>query len=327
MALVTPIGEILRVLEASQGYNVGAAELGVPVVISGDLICGDSESSQVMTPVKSPVMISGLQGRAFRHLADGLKNHGLFPIASGSAQSGVSQDEVSLEPGSALGVQLIRGDVSATVLGTVTYRKGDLVIAFGHDVLLQGDAGYIATGAEVHHVVSSILRPYKIGSPLDVIGTVTQDRSKGILVEMDKTPKTLPIALTVRDKDTGAVKMFRSDIIDDELLIGELVWSFILQCLDSSIDRIGQGTSNMKFEIYTENLEEPISRENMFFSPADISAISGVELLDILFALVDNEFTKVNVTGIKAEIEVEEKGRQLVSSRLNQPKNRRSVRL
>jgi len=115
------------------------------------------------------------------------------------------------------------------------------------------------------------------------------------------------VALTVRDKDTGLVKMFRADIVDDELLIGKLVWSFVLDCLDSTIDRIGQGTSRVEFEIHTENLEMPISRENMFFSPVDISAISGGELLDLLFALVDNEFAEVSVTGIKASVEVEER--------------------
>lgn len=181
------------------------------------------------------------------------------------------------------------------------------MIAFGHDVLLQGNSGYIATGAEVHRVVSSILKPYKIGSPLDVVGAVTQDRSKGVLVQLDETPKTIPIALTVKDKDTGAVRTFRADIIDSEVLIGKLVSSFILECLDSAIDRIGQGSSLVSFEIHTESLETPISRENMFFSPVDISAMSGGELLDILFTLVDNEFTKVNVTGMKAYVEVEER--------------------
>ncbi len=139
------------------------------------------------------------------------------------------------------------------------------------------------------------------------MGTVTQDRSKGVLVRLDEMPRTIPIALTVRDKDTGAVRMFRADIIDSEALIGKLVSSFILECLDSAIDRIGQGTSLVSFEIQTESLETPISRENMFFSPVDISAMSGGELLNVLFALVDNEFTKVNVTGMKAYVEVEER--------------------
>ncbi|HXL03227.1 MAG: hypothetical protein GX872_02565 [Firmicutes bacterium] len=310
LALVTPIGDILRVLEAQQGYHVGARQLDASVVVSEELkeLIGKEPGKPLeMTPVKSPVMISGLGGRAFQFLADGLKNYGLQPIAMGIAQSASTGNPALPEPGSAIGVQLIRGDVSATVLGTVTYRKGDLVIAFGHDVLLKGDAGYIATGAEVHHVVTSILKPYKIGSPLDVVGKVTQDRSKGVLVRLDETPKTIPVALTVRDKDTGRVEMFRADIIDDELLMGKLVWSFVLECLDSTIDRIGQGTGRVKFEIHTENLEKPISRENMFFSPVDISAISGVELLDILFALVDNEFAKASVTGIKADVEVEER--------------------
>jgi hypothetical protein len=310
LALVTPIGEILRVLEASQGYNVGACRFDNPVAVTEDLkaLIGLAPGTPlVMTPVKSPVMITGLRGRAFQLLADGLKGYGLQPIATGIAQDTSAKDTVSLEPGSALGVQLIRGDVSATVLGTVTYRKGDLMIAFGHDLLLQGNSGYIATGAEVHQVVSSILKPYKIGSPLDVVGTVTQDRARGVLVRLDETPKTIPIALTVKDKDTGAVRMFRADIIDSEVLIGRLVSSFLLECLDSAIDRIGQGTSLVSFEIHTESLETPVSRENMFFSPVDISAMSGGELLDILYALVDNEFTKVNVTGMKAYVEIEER--------------------
>ncbi|NLB74524.1 MAG: hypothetical protein GX795_10960 [Firmicutes bacterium] len=310
LALVTPIGEILRVLEASQGYNVGASRYEVPVAVSEDLktlIGLEQGMLLVMTPVKSPVMISGLGGRAFQSLADGLKDYGLQPVAMGIAQDTSTKDTGSPEPGSALGVQLIRGDVSATVLGTVTYRKGDLMIAFGHDVLLQGNSGYIATGAEVHRVVSSILRPYKIGSPLDVVGTVTQDRSKGVLVRLDEMPETIPIALTVRDKDTGLVRTFRADIIDSEVLMGRLVSSFLLECLDSAIDRIGQGTSLASFEIHTESLETPIFRENMFFSPMDISAMSGGELLDILDALIDNEFTKVNVTGVKGYVEVEER--------------------
>lgn len=306
LALVTPIGEILRVLEASQGYHVGAMDLEIPVIRGEARASKEIPVSVTMTPVKSPVMISGLGGRAFQILAGGLKDRGLLPIAAGSDQSSGSLEISRPEPGSAIGVQLIRGDVSATVLGTVTYRKGDLVIAFGHDVLLKGNAGYIATGAEVHHIASSILKPYKIGSPLDVIGTVTQDRSKGVLVELDKTPGTLPITLTVMDKDTGAVKTFRSDIINDRLLLGDLVRSFVLQGLDSSIDRIGPGTSRIKFRIYAENLETPISRENMFYSSGDISAMSGSELLDILFALVDNEFTEVDVTGIRVDVEVEE---------------------
>ncbi|NLS45699.1 MAG: hypothetical protein GX969_08195 [Firmicutes bacterium] len=310
LALVTPIGEILRVLEAQQGYNIGGNLSDYTVAINKKLKGLpnlESGTDLVMTPVKSPVIISGLRGRAFQVLADGLKTYGLEPIALGASGNKILEDPPPPEPGSALGVQLIRGDVTATVLGTVTYRKGDFIIGFGHDVLLKGDAGYIGTQAEIHHIVPSILKPYKIGSPLNVIGKVTQDRTKGVLVKLDETPKTVPVALTVKDKDTGRTEMFRADIVDDELLMGRLVSSFVLECLDSALDRIGQGTSRVEFEIHTDNLEKPISRINMFFSQMDIAAISGGEFLDILLALVDNEFAEVNITGVKVDIGIEEK--------------------
>ncbi|HPU61303.1 MAG: SpoIVB peptidase S55 domain-containing protein [Bacillota bacterium] len=309
LGLVTPIGEILRVFEAQQGYHVAAGPLGDPVVVSEGLktqLGLDTEAPLVMAPVKSPVMLSGIRGRAFQSLAEKLKGYGLQPVSAGIAQAPSTQDEVSLEPGSAVGVQLMRGDVSATVIGTATYKKGDLVVAFGHEVLLMGKAGYIATAAEVHRVVSSILRCFKVGSPLNVVGAVTQDRSTGVLVELGGAPRTIPVALTVKDKDTGAVRTFSAEIVKSEALIDSFLFTFLIECLDSAIDRIGQGTSLVSFEINTENLDTPISRENMFYSFADISAMSTGELLDVLVALVDNEFQEVDVTEIKAYMEIEE---------------------
>jgi hypothetical protein len=102
LALVTPIDEILRVLEASQGYHVGMNQPRVrpwdtSIVLDDNLKAGaglDLMAPLVMVPVKSPVMISGLGGRAFRTLTEMLKGYGLQPISAPRASPSAS----SIEP-------------------------------------------------------------------------------------------------------------------------------------------------------------------------------------------------------------------------------------
>ena len=43
-------------------------------------------------------------------------------------------------PGSSLGVELVRGDAEMGGIGTVTYRRGDQILAFGHPMLNAGSA-------------------------------------------------------------------------------------------------------------------------------------------------------------------------------------------
>ena len=41
----------------------------------------------------------------------------------------------AFEPGAPLGVQLVRGDLSVTGIGTLTHRVGDKIVGFGHPLL------------------------------------------------------------------------------------------------------------------------------------------------------------------------------------------------
>ena len=52
-------------------------------------------------------------------------------------------------PGSAIGIALMQGDISAYAIGTLSYRDGDHILAFGHPFTdLPGRVGKI----KVHHV-------------------------------------------------------------------------------------------------------------------------------------------------------------------------------
>ncbi|MGE5593739.1 MAG: SpoIVB peptidase S55 domain-containing protein [Betaproteobacteria bacterium] len=292
-----------------------------------------SDGTLVMVPAATPVMVSGASMRAFDELARTLKTFGLMPIRSGgggwggagaaggsgggaggageaaTAATGAAQDAqaaADLQPGSCIGAQLVRGDVSVTAIGTVTYRQGNEVLALGHPLLGRGNASYFATGAEVHLVVMGDVMPFKVASPLGLAGTIVQDRTHGILVDVGRKPPSIPVAVSVRDRDTGVTRMLRADIVRDDVLSTDLVGVFTLSCLDATVDRIGPGTSRVSFQVDGKGLPKPIVRDNMFYSASDVSAESIGELCDAVATVIGNEFADVEVTGVKAEFDVEE---------------------
>ena len=89
-------------------------------------------------------------------------------------------NEKTLTPGTTVSVQLVRGDYSVAAAGTVTFRDGDRVYAFGHPFLSLGTADMPMTEGSVVTVIPNTYNSFKLAVPLDVVGSFQQDRSTGI---------------------------------------------------------------------------------------------------------------------------------------------------
>src|SRR6266480_1160803 len=70
-------------------------------------------------------------------------SRGLLPVSGVGASSPMtpleSFDEKTLTPGASVSVQLVRGDYSVAASGTVTFRDGEHIYAFGHPFLGLGN--------------------------------------------------------------------------------------------------------------------------------------------------------------------------------------------
>ncbi len=71
-----------------------------------------------------------------------------------------------VEPGSAIGVELVRGDMSTVATGTVTYVNGSDVLAFGHPMFGIGEVYLPMVDAEIHAFLPSLSQSFKMSSPL-----------------------------------------------------------------------------------------------------------------------------------------------------------------
>ncbi|HHY46292.1 MAG TPA: hypothetical protein GX506_03225 [Firmicutes bacterium] len=324
IALVTPAERMMKIFdfqERARGkvYTLGDGASGSksylregyvpPVPVRG-------------TPIVTPVMVQGISGRALARLEKGLSNSmpsnmvNLRFIQSGGSGGGPGQDMAgkspALLPGSAIGVQLMRGDASVTAIGTVTYVRGDEFLAFGHPFLAKGDVGLYATAAYIHHVVTGLSMPFKVGSPGMPVGIISQDRMSGILGRLGVEPRAIPVSVTVRDKDTGVTRTFRAQVVDDEDISSELVGAFVLQAFDTTLNRIGAGTCKLEVTLLLDGLKDPVRRENMYFSERDISAVSLDEVHELVDTLHRNEFRDVTFKSISLVSEMEKGQRRAI---------------
>jgi len=285
-ALVTPIQEMLNLKKQGE-----------------DLSFYDE-----LNTVQTPIMVAGLSGRSLENLKDGLAIEDSRIISGFSASHHLNtNDDFKLKAGSAVAVQLIRGDVSVASIGTVTLVDKGYVYAFGHPFLNKGESNYLMSGAYIDAIIPSQTQPFKVGSPLDeLLGTVQSDRNAGILGRINQFPNIIPLTVEVKDNSLKTSRVVRTQIVNDEKMLRELGSSIILESIDTTLDRIGKGTSKVNIAITGSNLPEgKIEKGNMYYSNNDIAVATLIDYNRLMDLIERNSFKEINIFDIKVNIEVE----------------------
>lgn len=253
-------------------------------------------------PVRSPLIIQGLNKRNTRYLEENLG------LGSVQTMPAIGSDEIitgPLKPGSMVGVQLLRGDFQVASFGTVTHvREDGRFIGFGHPFTHKGTVEFFASAAYVHYTLPSIDMSTKIVSLGSTIGSIKQDRATGIGGELGDESVYIPISISVTDKDRNVKESFYVETVNDESVIVPLTISSAYQGIDATLDRLGEGTSFVRLEFTAANLPQRIIRENLFYSDTDIAVWSLTDLLSGLELLVNNSLQDVDLEHVNIDVEV-----------------------
>jgi hypothetical protein len=248
-------------------------------------------------PVSTPLLMSGMSERASTQLESLFRGSGLSPLPV-QTSGGMRPDESSytLEPGSPISVQLARGDVTIAGVGTVTEVEGDKVLAFGHQLLGQGNVSFAFAPAFVSYIVPSSVVPFKLAdNGQTLLGTITQDRPAAIAGTLGSTPSFLPVTLTLVTDGLTLVKRF--EVVNDERYYAPVLGAATLQLFDETRQYVGAGTSELAWEIrfkdgQTLNVLEQVS------DPADISIATASLAASPLDILADNIYQESNIESV-----------------------------
>ena len=316
LGLVTPIESMLR---AIPGARAERRSLPTPVWAGGrridqirvsptldDAVRADGAVPHLaaLVPLARPLLISGMGARAAQLLAAELGPLGVMPVEG--AAGGSTNVKPPLVPGSAIGVQLIRGDLNAVSIGTLTYRRGDTILAFGHPLLNRGRTGYLLTAAEIHGVVRSTSFPFKIGSAGAPVGVVIEDRRAGIAGRVGALPPLVGVRTVVTDSDRGRTATLGTHIVRDPQLGPVLALVSALEAIDRVLDRVGEGTARVRLTLRARGLDGPVVRENVFYHARDIGSAALLELPEALRLLFANEFVRTGPIDVTITVEAKQ---------------------
>ncbi len=204
----------------------------------------DAGSRPLLRPIATPLSMSGFTSGIGGWLADTLGQAGFAPVSAGAAlvggQPGATA-EGPLEPGDAVGVSLVRGDLSLGATGTVTSVEGSRVLAFGHPFFNLGPAQLPMTRAHVVAVVPSLLNSIKLAQLGEVLGVMDQDRATAIGGTLGAGPRTIPLTVTLR-ANGGAARAFAFEVSEDQLFSPLVVFAAVANVLQSYQREIGVST-------------------------------------------------------------------------------------
>lgn len=155
------------------------------------------------TPVKTPVMITGIQPHRIQELSSYLANSQynfveLFADIGGAPGAPAAGTSRGLAPGDMIGVAIATGDIVNSIgLGTVTQVYDNKFVAFGHPMLGTGTSALPVYRAVVNGIVPNLSSSYKSASAYgNPIGTITKDLTPAIVGELGASPPMIPVKTT-----------------------------------------------------------------------------------------------------------------------------------
>ena len=261
-----------------------------------------------MVPLATPVMVSGFSPTAFERLKADLAPLNMVPYAANGMEARVAKRD--LEPGSSIGAVLMRGDFSIGAIGTVTYVEEGKIVAFGHPFTQIGNSNYYLTNSEIFTTIDSLEAGFKVGATGAPIGLINQDRSAGLAGIVGKFPATIPMEITVSDRQNGVEKTFSIQTIHNEKLSPAFLTAAFCNAIDKTIDRKGAGTATVDFAITARNLPGGVyERDNTYYYADDIITGAGEEFGLAIAMLMNNRFRQLDIMNIKATIDIDENRR------------------
>ncbi len=262
IAGVTPIHNMMAELEKKPGADAGSAT---------PLSAGNSGTPR---PLLTPLALGGFSQGTIDLFADKFERWGLIPVAGGGSAGTENRRSARLEPGGSVGVELIRGDFNATGVGTVTYVDGDKILAFGHPFFLGGQISAPAVEAEVHTILSSVERSFKMASSVADAGSLVGDWQSCIVVDRKSKAAMIPVRVDVANRDTGDNDSYRLEIADNPMLSPFLAEMAVAQAVQSASGSSRETT--IRFHLEAELMESGEKSRTLHVSDTFFNAQGGL---------------------------------------------------
>ncbi len=337
IAGITPIEQMIEVrdlpihTDRTASLNSDPAPRPSSSTANGDDAPAGMAAAGGMTfqAMETPLLMSGFHPEAVRLWQQKMAGTGLEAVAAGGS-SGSSLPNTapsaaavaSVQPGSAVSAQLVRGDLEIAATCTVTYIDPRQLLACGHPILQAGPVSLPMTATEVVATLASPMNAFKIVNTGAPIGAFTEDRDAAIRGVLGATARMIPVHIAVHGAE--GTRKLNLEILD----LPSLTPQAVMVTLYESLLETNESTANTSYHVTGS-----IDLAGYPSSPLDLWAPSGDQLPAPMMAalLAAEQFSRIytnasrhgaiqeidlHVESIPGHVQVELETARLISSNI-----------
>ncbi len=252
-------------------------------------------------PLATPLAMEGVSQEVFERMASLFPGIGFQPVVGGSVGS-ASVEGVKLEPGSALGVGMVSGDLNLTGIGTVTYVEGDHVLGFGHPMFQDGPTNLPMTTAYINTVLPSSRLSTKMGGQIKVVGTLEQDRLPAVGGTVGGIPTSVPFRIHIRNQQAGVDRVFNYDLASHRFFTSRFALICVLDAFDAATRGMRDSASDYKLTVNLRG-HPPVVLTDQVSSAGGTSFEIAMTLGSVVDLLMQNPYESLHIESLDLEVQ------------------------
>ena len=337
---ITPIEQMIAIFERKEGARSTVSER--PSVSFAEIVSTDwtanfpklpaasgfvdpasnssllaSIAGQTFQPIATPVTFTGFSQQTLNVFAPQLMQAGLLPVSSVGGSAPISPmkkaDASTLVGGDSVSMQLTRGDFSLAAAGTVTWRNGDKIYAFGHPFLSLGTSDLPMSESHVVTVIPNLNNSFKLAVPDSMVGSMTQDRATGVFGKLGQAPKMIPVRINL-NTSRGQSEVVNLEVARDDFLTPLLLNIAVYNVAIAHERSLGDSTVEITGEIAIKGHQSVKLQRR--FTGAQATQLAASSVASPVATLMRSRFDELDLAGITINLSAVDGSKTAVLDRI-----------
>ena len=269
---------------------------------------------QTMT-ASVPLSVAGFSAPAFGALEKLFGDSNIVPVRAGgsggttgaaTAGSGGEVGPTKFEMGGAIAIELIRGDMSASAVGTVSYVDGQKILAFGHPMFQTGETYAPVATATVHTVIPSSQSAFVMATPMTEIGSLVQDRQAAIAADTSVRSPTIPMDITIntlsgKHAETGA---FHVELLNNKFLTPSIAGAALMNAVNYYLPDRDDVTARVESTVRIKGAAPIQFTDYLYANDGAGSVMGAVRGLRVIVPLLLNPYVPVTIERVDIKVDL-----------------------
>ncbi|HVF10693.1 MAG TPA: hypothetical protein VNA16_07815, partial [Abditibacteriaceae bacterium] len=208
-----------------------------------------------------------------------------------------------------------------TAVGTITFRWGQRILAFGHPMFGMGAVSLPMASAYVHEIFPSYQRSFKLASPVRVEGALQQDTQTAIGGTIGMTADTIPMTVALRDPARTIARKYRVRVMKDPVITPQLIGLVATEAIETTLGMTSDKMVRVDMRLNIDGAP-PIVRRNYLYANGFVTTAALVDLSQTLDITQSNEFARGSIRSVELSIAVEAERKTAAVKRLAANRNK-----